>query len=85
MVSDRLIHVLQRDPAEEALKSNNMNLDQAMSKFTNTFVESMCPCVSIASADMRFFYSVWQYKYTVDLLFEGLQSAFNSFAAFPHF
>lgn len=30
--------VLQRDPAEEALKSNNMNLDQAMSKFTNIFV-----------------------------------------------
>lgn len=29
--------MLQRDPAEEALKSNNMNLDQAMSKFTNIF------------------------------------------------
>lgn len=38
-----VIHVLQRDPAEEALKSNNMNLDQAMSKFTNIFV-SLCVC-----------------------------------------
>lgn len=38
MVTDRLmLCVLQRDPAEEALKSNNMNLDQAMSKFTNIF------------------------------------------------
>lgn len=30
-----VVVVSQRDPAEEALKSNNMNLDQAMSKFTN--------------------------------------------------
>lgn len=30
-----VVGVSQRDPAEEALKSNNMNLDQAMSKFTN--------------------------------------------------
>lgn len=27
-----LSHLLQRDPAEEALKCNNMNLDQAMSE-----------------------------------------------------
>lgn len=32
-----LSHLLQRDPAEEALKSNNMNLDQAMSKFPSVF------------------------------------------------
>lgn len=42
MVSDRhlfcLCSLLQRDPAEEALKNNNMNLDQAMSKFTRIFV-----------------------------------------------
>lgn len=30
-----VVGVSQRDPAEEALKSNNMNLDQAMSKFTS--------------------------------------------------
>lgn len=32
--SNAFCFILQRDPAEEALKSNNMNLDQAMSKFT---------------------------------------------------
>lgn len=30
-IADDFCLVLQRDPAEEALKSNNMNLDQAMS------------------------------------------------------
>lgn len=41
-----LSHLLQRDPAEEALKSNNMNLDQAMSKFPSVFlsVHIHCKC-----------------------------------------
>lgn len=48
MFSDSLFftHVLQRDPAEEALKSNNMNLDQAMSTSASYFVDT-CPCVGI--------------------------------------
>lgn len=53
-----VIHVLQRDPAEEALKSNNMNLDQAMSKFTKIFVYvSLCVhckeliCYAFAKSD----------------------------------
>ena len=42
MVIDRhlfcLCSWLQREPAEEALKNNNMNLDQAMSKYIRIFV-----------------------------------------------
>lgn len=39
----RVVIVLQRDPAEEALKSNNMNLDQAMSRF------SLCVCLTVCA------------------------------------
>lgn len=40
-------HLLQRDPAEEALKCNNMNLDQAMSKQPSVFFK--CRHVSIVT------------------------------------
>lgn len=44
MVPEKLLlsHLLQRDPAEEALKSNNMNLDQAMSKFPSVLLSVHC-------------------------------------------
>ena len=39
-----LMFFSQRDPAEEALKSNNMNLDQAMSKCVRV---SVCVCIHV--------------------------------------
>ena len=39
-----LSHRFQRDPAEEALKCNNMNLDQAMSKFPSVLCQSHVHC-----------------------------------------